>query len=82
MDIDIILEIIFNVAKENIPLKDDFNVYDKGESTLNILLVIKKDIIKHIIMDTEEYIYVIKIYFPSLIYLLFNFFIIQFNFIY
>ncbi len=69
MDIDIILEITFNVVKENIPLKDDFNVYDRGESTLNILLVIKKDIIKHSIRDNEEYIYVIKICFPSLIYL-------------
>lgn len=76
MDIDIIFEITFNAVKENIPLKDDFNVYDRGEETLNILLVIKNDIIKHSIMDIEEYIYVIKIYFPSLIYLLFNFFII------
>ena len=66
MDIDIILEIKFNEAKENIPLKEDFNVYDKGDLTLNILLVIKKDIIKHIIIETEEYIYIIKIYFPFL----------------
>ena len=58
---DIILEIIFSAVKENMPLNEDLNVYDRGESILNILLVIKKDIIKHSIMDNKEYIYVIKI---------------------